>query len=53
MQRLLIDWTLLDREAAIQSFTTRLRQRAGLDRPPHLDQRRDPLRCPVVRTQSL
>ena len=54
MQKLLIDWTLLDSaRRRSQSFTTRLGQRADLDRAPHLDQRRHPLRHPAVRPQPL
>ena len=53
MQKLLIDWTLLDSEAAIAGFRDAARRSADLDRAPHLDQRRDPLRHPVVRSQSL
>ncbi len=53
MQKLLIDWTLLDSEAAILAFATRLSEARDLDRAPHLDQRRNPLRHPAIRSQSL
>ena len=53
MQKLLIDWTLLDSEPAIEAFADAPRRRADLDRAAHLDQRRDPLRHPAVRPQPL
>ena len=53
VQRILIDWTLLDCEAAIAGLRQPPGRRADLDRAPHLDQRRHPLRHPAVRPQPL
>ena len=53
VQRILIDWTLLDIGGGDRGLRQPPGRRADLDRAPHLDQRRHPLRHPAVRRQPL